>query len=419
MSAPADAELAASERSALEAERDFLLRSLDDLDAEHHAGDLEDDQYEQLRAEYVRRTAEVARRLDGETVHDDDADFDDDDAVAAPGRTKRSRGGWALVGLGVFGVLAGLLLATSLGQRPDGGLATGSGKAPQDRGAECRGLSFSEPVRAVPCYDKLMVSAPDDPEFLTYRGWAKVRSDDPAGAMVDFDRVVAVDPEYPDVYAFRAVVAKDAGDFEQARAELGRLASLNPPATVTDTIEQMGLDVEVAEGLLAPAVRECWLQEKKAIGGVNAAIAAGSDPAGAGSAEAGTLSDSLTQLIRADQCLTAVLAATPDDTDALVMRGLAISILYQVSLAAEPDQSVLTRALQVLGRAVELDPSDPNARLIRAAVHNMAGDPESARVDLDAMGNRAVSPLYAIDASAIRADVEQSLATSPGGTGGP
>ena len=42
-------------------EVDFLLRSLDDLDAEHDAGDLDDDDYQLLRDGYTARAAEVLR----------------------------------------------------------------------------------------------------------------------------------------------------------------------------------------------------------------------------------------------------------------------------------------------------------------------------------------------------------------------
>ncbi len=54
-----DADLAA-----LEDERDFLLSSLRDLDAEHDAGDIDDVDYETLRDDYTVRTAEVLRAIE-------------------------------------------------------------------------------------------------------------------------------------------------------------------------------------------------------------------------------------------------------------------------------------------------------------------------------------------------------------------
>jgi tetratricopeptide (TPR) repeat protein len=50
-------------RAGLEEERDFLFRSLRDLDAEHAAGDIDDIDYQSLRDDYTVRAAEVVRRL--------------------------------------------------------------------------------------------------------------------------------------------------------------------------------------------------------------------------------------------------------------------------------------------------------------------------------------------------------------------
>lgn len=45
--------------AALEEQRDFLLRSLTDLDREHDAGDLDDHDHAELRDDYTARAAEV------------------------------------------------------------------------------------------------------------------------------------------------------------------------------------------------------------------------------------------------------------------------------------------------------------------------------------------------------------------------
>jgi tetratricopeptide (TPR) repeat protein len=52
-------------RHELEDERTFLLRSLADLDREHDAGDLSDEDHAVLRDGYTARTAEVLKSLDG------------------------------------------------------------------------------------------------------------------------------------------------------------------------------------------------------------------------------------------------------------------------------------------------------------------------------------------------------------------
>ena len=54
---------AARSRADLEAERDFLLRSLDDLEVERGAGDIDDEAYQQLHDDYTARAAAVLRAL--------------------------------------------------------------------------------------------------------------------------------------------------------------------------------------------------------------------------------------------------------------------------------------------------------------------------------------------------------------------
>ncbi len=55
----------------LEEERDFLLRSLEDLEAEHQAGDLDDGDYVTLKDDYTARAARVLRALNGSLTADD------------------------------------------------------------------------------------------------------------------------------------------------------------------------------------------------------------------------------------------------------------------------------------------------------------------------------------------------------------
>ena len=52
-----------ADRERLCEQRDFLLASLDDLDAEYAAGDLDKRDYDELRDGYVGRAAEVLRAL--------------------------------------------------------------------------------------------------------------------------------------------------------------------------------------------------------------------------------------------------------------------------------------------------------------------------------------------------------------------
>ena len=52
------------ELESLEEERDFLLRSLADLDAEHQAGDIDERDYRTLTDDYTARAAAVLHAID-------------------------------------------------------------------------------------------------------------------------------------------------------------------------------------------------------------------------------------------------------------------------------------------------------------------------------------------------------------------
>jgi hypothetical protein len=60
-------------RAELEEERDFLLRSLDQLEAERDAGELDEDDYRSLKDGYTARAAEVLRALDEDRAVREDA----------------------------------------------------------------------------------------------------------------------------------------------------------------------------------------------------------------------------------------------------------------------------------------------------------------------------------------------------------
>ena len=60
--------LSNAERVRFEDERDHLLASLDDLDAEFAAGDIDEIDYAGLKDDYTARTAKLTRALDGAKV---------------------------------------------------------------------------------------------------------------------------------------------------------------------------------------------------------------------------------------------------------------------------------------------------------------------------------------------------------------
>ena len=216
--------------SALEEERDFLLRSLDDLEREREAGDLDDADYATLKDDYTARAAGVLRALAAEptfggekgrnrdvftakTAGDrgDAAGADsggekgrnpDADAAEVPAAGVDGHGGpqarrqaqrpppggatggrrWRPVVVGVvllaFASAAGMLVARSAGERLPGEAATGA-IAPTGPAAavaadlaEARDLiGQGRTLDAIKVFDRVLEQDPDQPEALAYRGW--------------------------------------------------------------------------------------------------------------------------------------------------------------------------------------------------------------------------------------------------------
>lgn len=218
----------------LEDQLQQLLVSLDDLDAEFAAGDLESDDYESLKADYTVRVADTMRRLERQK------------AVVDQGRRYSPR---QLVIIGaavlVFAVGAGLLLARAAGERGVNDALTGEiDESSRQRTAECQqmGMQQGQLLAALECFDGVLEQDPENVEALTYRAWFLVlaSSSSPdiepaqaeeltASAAVYLDQAITIDPSFPDARVFRAVVHDRMGEGDAVCAQLAELADLNPP----------------------------------------------------------------------------------------------------------------------------------------------------------------------------------------------
>jgi len=224
----------------LEEQRAFLQRSLDDLEHEHDAGDLEADDYETLKLDYEKRLASVSR-----TVDEGKAEF-------AAARAPRRRGRTALIvgGVVVFAVLCGIGVARSAGRREVNGTITGDiAQTARERNTECLNMA-GDTQKAIDCYTRVLADAPDNPEALTYRGWIRIINQDPQG-IADLRQAVTADATYPDVHAFLAIVLFESGCASDAQNELTRLDQLHPSVLIQQQVADLRKQIQAA--LAAPS----------------------------------------------------------------------------------------------------------------------------------------------------------------------
>lgn len=226
------------ELARLEEERAFLLRSLDDLEREHDAGDVDDGDYRTLRDGYTRRAAEVLRALEA-------------GRAMLPEPTPRAPLRRVLIGVAVVAVavVAGLAVAAGAGLRLPGQSATGDIRdSSANLLAEARALlSEGDAVAAIQRFDEVAARDPGNAEALAYGGWLRHLAGLTPEGLERVDAAIAADPTYADAYFFRGVMRQQQGDLTGALADYDAFLANDPPAGFRDQV--VGLRDQVAAEL--------------------------------------------------------------------------------------------------------------------------------------------------------------------------
>jgi len=262
----------------LEEERDFLLRSLDDLDRERTAGDLDPADYMALKDDYTARAAAVLRAIDrsaaGRRKRPAGAPQPDwaryratgagrtgtRTAERAPGRRAASarapraprRARPWLVGTVVlaFAVFGGVLVARGAGEREPGQSSSGSVTAtgPSAQLARARQLmGQGRFLDALKTYDAVLAKDPGQPEALTYRGWLirLTGKADKNPALIDrglasIDKAIVADADYPDAHLFRGIILfEDKADAAAAVPDLQLYLARSPASPMAPSVQDL------------------------------------------------------------------------------------------------------------------------------------------------------------------------------------
>ncbi|MDG1694771.1 MAG: hypothetical protein P8M10_08160 [Ilumatobacter sp.] len=238
----------------LEEERRFLLRSLDDLEHEFEAGDVDESDYVTLRDGYTVRAAAVLRQIDSGR------------AQLAPNVTRR----WGRLALTtsavvVLAVAIGFALANAFGERGANQEITGF-----DPGDDARivlasardalnenefGLANGLFARVVQMERERDI---DNVEAITYFGWtlalqARLESADLVtdtrlnAARIALQQATVIDPDYADPHCFLAIIEYAfLDDADAALPFVVTCESGNPPADVANLIAGFAADIRAA-----------------------------------------------------------------------------------------------------------------------------------------------------------------------------
>jgi cytochrome c-type biogenesis protein CcmH len=237
-----------------EEEREFLLRSLDDLEAERAAGNIDDETYQRLHADYTARAAAAVRAL---------RDGTEPKAVDPEPPSRRHR---VLVigGLVVFAAVAATVMAFALGARLPGGTVTGNSQAagkvtakdrlktleaavqakPQDAEARLALARFQLGQRnlagALESFRAAAALAPTNAEPFAYSGWIIRLQGYPDQALQLLDKAVQVDPSYPDAHFFRGyVLLNDVKAPPRAIPEFQQYLAAAPDSPLSDQVRSL------------------------------------------------------------------------------------------------------------------------------------------------------------------------------------
>jgi tetratricopeptide (TPR) repeat protein len=240
--------------AALEEERRFLLRSIVDLDREHAAGDVDDDDYRTLKDGYTVRAAAVLRRIEAGKGRPPER---------APRRWSRIVAVTAALLTGSIAV--GFVLAGAWGERSSGQEITGLTPGDESRILLTNArdaMSAGDFELANSLFGRVVEMerdrGRDSAEAVAYFGWTlalltRVDPDDPRAAeTLDAARLalaqaIEIDPDYADPQCFLAIIEFEfRDDAAAALPYVEACEASNPPGDVASLVANFADEIRAA-----------------------------------------------------------------------------------------------------------------------------------------------------------------------------
>ena len=360
--------LSVPERTRFTEEREHLLASLDDLDSERAAGDIDELDYEMLRDDYTARAAALTRALDGAKIK----------RTKSASSSVSTRAMWIVSVLLLAGFASWAMVqfsgARGVNETASGEIRLSTVSLLNDAAAE---FGLGNVDRAIELYGDVLEIEQTNVEALTYRGWVRYQSGDVDAARIDFDDAVAFDPKYADVRVFRSIVALDDGDFAAASTEIAAFDAANPNAVAQNLVAQRQVRERIGVARMAELLDET--DDLPDLVAANVRIEEAQ--------LAGELFVQLEDPTRAIRSFDAVLEVDPDSAAAMAWRGWTLALLAEAGAA-----ELFVDAEEWFDRAIVADPTEPDTRVFRAFVFNRLERQDEAREELAAFDELADQP---------------------------
>jgi cytochrome c-type biogenesis protein CcmH/NrfG len=253
-------------------QREAVLRSMEEIEADFEAGNLSEEDFRSLHARYQKQAAALGQRM-GSASAGEPASGAPAAASAAQGSWVTSAIGWAAGGV-AFAALAWLVMSQALSPRGPDGVMTGSIPG-QGMGGSATGttpiadvdMSQLAALEGVVASDSTNVEAlvevghlyltlqrygettqvtmkaleldPDNPEALTHLGMILMSVEHVADAIGAFDRALAIDPTFGEALQFKGMVSFVNQDFAGAVEAWERYIEVVPEGEQSPRVKAM------------------------------------------------------------------------------------------------------------------------------------------------------------------------------------
>ncbi|MEE9414023.1 MAG: tetratricopeptide repeat protein [Acidimicrobiales bacterium] len=354
---------------ALVEQRDFLMKSLDDLDREFSAGDMDEADYATLKDDYTARAAATIRTIDART------------AVVKKNQTSLPRRLAWVAGVAALAILAGVFIGRASGSRRAGEFGSGDIRLNTQTlmlqaDAALQAQQYDD---AIDLYDAVLDTEPANAKAITYRAWVSYRANPvPAEVLDDFDDAIAFDPDYTDALVFSTIVLFDDGQVDEAAAQLKAFDRSNPPEFMQQLVASRSLRENIMEAYFSTEA-----------GQDNRAIASSPFEFDEVLGIARLLATQAQTVPQAQVLFDAVLSQEPDNVEAITYAGWMLAQVWNdlgedVAVDEATRAELKDSATTLLDRAVGTDPSYPDARVYRAFFRRAQGDDQGSLEDIEA-----------------------------------